>query len=122
MVKHTHQDFLHDVSDADVPELANSRQSQVPELAFIRDASQEKDLFDYEGYFRKMSLSYLDEHIDDREDWNLMVGPLRGINCLYLIDDRIVINPIMADYARMKNCQYLRQFARDGVCAVIVSN
>lgn len=118
MVRHTHQDFLLEVTGPDIPEGTD----QDPDLALIKDASQEKDLFDHEGYYRKMPLSYLDEHIDDCQDWNLLVNSLQGMDCLYLIDDRIVINPIMADYARVMNQQYVRQFANDGIQAVIVSN
>lgn len=116
MVRHTHQDFLQDVMGTYIPDSPD----QELELALIKDASQEKDLFDYGGFYRKMPLSYLDEHIDDLQDWDLMVSSLRGIDCLYLIDDRGVINPIMADYARVVNKQYVLRFASDGIRAVIV--
>lgn len=120
MVRHLHQDFL--------PEKAEpiGREFDVPvssaSLGMIRPCFEEKDLFDTPAsYLRKASLSYLDEHIGTQTEWQCFCASLRGVTCLYLIDDRVTINPIMDEFAKCKTRQYVRQLAIDGIPSSVVS-
>ena len=57
---------------------------------------------------------------NDKKEWDSFVKPLAGIDCLYLIDDRDVSNPIMKRYALLKNQQYLLKLQEDGICGKLV--
>ena len=121
MVRHTHQDFLHRLS-SDSESLDNKH---LPvcfhDLESVKKHCEPPCLFDTpENFFRKVSVSYLDEHIYDKKEWDSFVKPLTGIDCLYLIDDRDVSNPIMKRYALLKNQQYLRQLQEDGIYGKLV--
>lgn len=117
MVGHTHQDFL---SALDSPTVATNKYGQV-NLLEIKDFTNELDLFDIPGKcFRKVNVSYLDEYIDDLSDWNHFIKPLIGVDCLYLVDDRPVRNPIMREFGKNRNLQYLSKLQRDNIPALIV--
>ena len=121
MVRHTHQDFLHRLSNDTESLDINHFSVCFRDLESVKEHSEPPCLFDTPGdFFRKVSISYLDEYIDDKEDWDSFVKPLAGIDCLYLIDDRDVTNPIMKRYAQFKNQQYLRQLQEDGICGKLV--
>lgn len=121
MVRHTHQDFLHRLS-IDSKSLDDEPQSACfHDLGSVEEHSEPPCLFDTPGnFFRKVSISYLDEYIDDKKDWDAFTKPLAGIDCLYLIDDREISNPIMKRYAQLKNRQYLLQLQKDGIFGRIV--
>ena len=94
---------------------------RLTDLAAVKEHCEPPCLFDTPGhFFRKVSISYLDEYIDDKDDWDSFVKPLAEIDCLYLIDDRAVTNPIMKRYAQLKNRQYLQQLHEDGICGKLV--
>ena len=116
MVRHTHQDFL--------PRSIVKRLSHAFEnidLSGVKDFRDPPDLFDYaQGYYRKISISFLDEKIDDLEDWRRFINPLHGIDRLYLVNDRHISNPIMSAYAEAVNSRYLSKFKEDGISAAIV--
>ena len=117
MVGHTHQDFLQRVDvNAPVPEAVEHL-----DLSDLKDFREPLELFDYPtGYRRKINISYMDEHLDDIDDWKQFVDPLRGINRLYIVNDRSVSNPIMSAYAEELNHRYLSQLSTDGIHAIIV--
>jgi len=117
MVGHTHQDFLPEAdTDVETPDAFNH-----VDVSKVRHFIMERELFDTAGnYFRKVPLSYLDEHIDDIADWKRFVGPLSGLNCLFLIDDRTIRNPIMREYGRTQNQRYLLKLKQDNIPAKIV--
>ena len=118
MVGHTHQDFLTD----DLLAGTEDASPHAVALARIKDISQERELFDFSSsYVRKVELSYLDEHIDNLSDWKDFVRPLAGLDCLYLVDDRTVLNPIMRDYASTINRKYVAMFRKCGIHAVIAT-
>lgn len=121
MVRHTHQDFLPEIeSDGDIESVAHISCEQI-ESAEVRLFTEEVDLFDLNGRCsRKVPLSYLDTFIDDQSDWNRFLAPLHAVNVLYLIDDRIIINPIMHEYAAVKNEQYVKMLQREGITGVVV--
>lgn len=116
MVGHTHQDFLiyeDSVVHTDITPRA-------VDLSLIKDYSFKYELFDLpDCYVRKASLSFMDEFIDNENDWRNFVKPLTGINCLYLVDDRQITNGIMEIYARQLNQKYIAQLEKDGIPAVI---
>ena len=117
MVGHTHQDFL---SALDNPTVATNKYGQI-NLSEIKDFNNELDLFDIPGKcFRKVNVSYLDEYIDDLSDWNHFIKPLFGVDCLYLVDDRPVRNPIMREFGKTRNLQYLSKLQHDNIPALIV--
>ena len=117
MVGHTHQDFLspEPVGFVDRSESYSTVPSQ------IKDIREARELFDTPGhYFRKVNLSYLDERIDSPSDWDRLVKPLQGIDCLFIMNDRIVTNTIMQAFAANRNRRYLAKFRQDGIPALIV--
>ena len=118
MVGHTHQDFL-PAPDGRTVQLDMYDKINLSE---IKNFTQEIDLFDLPGKcFRKVNLSYLDEHIDNLADWNLFIKPLTGVDCLYLVNDRHTCNPIMRDFGNSQNLRYLSKLRRDNIPAVIVN-
>ena len=117
MVGHTHHDFL---PPADVPDFA-TREASCVQLSKVKDFRDAESLFDLAGdYTRKVNLSYLDEHLDDIHDWNDFVRPLSGLGCLYIVNDRMTINPIMREYGEELTRRYLSRLKEDGIHAVIV--
>lgn len=120
MVKRTHQDFLPDLSpeeNADAPVIVSCDD----DVSTVRTHLLPKDLFDTDGaYKRKVNISYLDAKISTRRDWDGLCKSVRHVDCLYLIDDRIVVNPITEDFARMKTLQYVRRFSEDNIPVKIV--
>ena len=117
MVGHTHQDFL-PAPDGRTVQLDMYDKINLSE---IKNFTQEIDLFDLPGKcFRKVNVSYLDEYIDDLSDWNHFIKPLIGVDCLYLVDDRPVRNPIMREFGKTRNLQYLSKLQHDNIPALIV--
>lgn len=117
MVGHTHQDFL--------PRSVATSSAFISDinidLPAIKDFREAPGLFDFpQGYYRKVNLSYLDEKIDTLQDWQRFTKSLRGIDRLYLVNDRHVCNPIMSAYAEEQNCRYLSKLEEDGIPAIIV--
>ncbi|MCR4664891.1 MAG: hypothetical protein K5660_05950 [Paludibacteraceae bacterium] len=118
MVGHTHQDFL----TGDLTDGTEDITPHAIDLSQIKDISYERELFDFSSrYVRKVRLSYLDEHIDDLKDWKNFVRPLAGLDCLYLVNDRTVSNPIMRDYADAMNLRYVAMLRKYGILAVIAT-
>ena len=118
MVGHTHQDYL--------PRSAtygSTSQGNIQiDLSCIKNFTEPYELFDCPGrYFRKVSVSYLDEVLDDLGDWHRFTCALTGIDMLYIIDDRTIINPIMSAYANELNSRYIAMLQSDGIPASIVS-
>jgi hypothetical protein len=117
MVGHTHHDFL---PHAGINDFATHEASRVC-LSKIKDFREAECLFDLsDGYKRKVNLSYLDEHLDDVRDWNEFIRPLSGIDCLYIVNDRTTINPIMREYGKELTRRYLSRLKEDGIHAEIV--
>ena len=118
MVGHTHQDFL-GATDI-LPGLPDKYGAT--DLSDIKEFDEEFELFDIPGKrFRKVSISYLDEHLDGIDDWNRFIRPLIGIDCLFLVNDRDVSNPIMREFANNRNQRYLSQLNHDKIPALIVT-
>lgn len=116
MVGHTHQDFLSNEPIDDVDDVT----VHAVDLSRIKDAAHERELFDTSSnYIRKVQLSFLDEHIDDMSDWEKFVRPLAGLNCLYLVDDRTILNPIMRDFADCVNRRYVAMLKKCGIPAML---
>lgn len=117
MVGHTHQDFLPRPTSGESPAEIGSQ----IDLSNIKDFREPHELFDFpKGYFRKVNASFMDEHMDDLEDWKQFVNSIVGIDRLYIINDRNVSNPIMSAYANELNLRYLSQLRADGIHAIIV--
>ena len=118
MVGHTHQDFL----SPEPVDFVDKYESYQTVPSQIKDIREVRELFDTPGhYFRKVNLSYLDEHIDNPSDWNRLVKPLQGIDCLFIMNDRIVTNAIMQAFAANRDRRYLAKFRQDGIPARIVA-
>ena len=117
MVGHTHQDFLpRPTSGESPPEIG----AQI-DLSDIRDFREPHDLFDFpKGYMRKINASFMDEYIDDIDDWKLFLNSIREIDQLYIINDRNISNPIMSAYANELDRRYLSKLKDDGIHAIIV--
>ncbi len=117
MVGHTHHDFL---PRDGIDDFAAHEASRIW-LSDIRDFKEAEGLFDLAGgYMRKVNLSYLDEHLDDIHDWNDFIRPLTGIDCLYVVNDRTTVNPIMREYGEELTRRYLSKLKEDGIHAVII--
>ena len=117
MVGHTHHDFL---PPADVPDFA-TREASCVQLSKVKDFRDAESLFDLAGdYTRKVNLSYLDEHLDDIHDWNDFVRPLSSLDCLYIVNDRTTINPIMREYGEELTRRYLSRLKEDGIPTILV--
>lgn len=117
MVGHTHQDFLSD----EISDVALSLKHGGIDLLNIKDFTNEIDLFDVPGkYFRKISISFIDEYIDNLSDWDRWFHNLIGIDCLYLINDRPISNPIMHNYGQVLNKRYLSKLHKYGIPATII--
>lgn len=117
MVGHTHQDFLQAFDSTTTPIY---EQSPV-DLSEIKEFDNELNLFDISGkQFRKVPLSFLDERIDSLFDWNQFIAPLKGLDCLFLINDRCVENPVMRKFAARLNERYLAKLHHDNINARIV--
>ena len=96
--------------------------SETIDLSEIKDFSVERDLFDMPGnYFRKVSISYLDEHIDDLADWNHF-SLLMGVDYLYLINDRNISNPTMREFGNNRNQRYLSMLRLANINGKIVDS
>lgn len=116
MVGHTHQDYLSDVN----VDAAFTSAYEYVNVSEIREFCEAPDLFDVPGKcFRKVRLSYLDERLDSLCDWNRFVQLVKGVDCLFLIDDRIYLNPIMRDYGHELNRRYVSKLQQDNVPAKI---
>ena len=116
MVRHIHQDFLSEdnLDNIVLPYCLD-------DISNVKSHSIPKDLFDIPGkYHRKVNLSFLDMQISTQDEWICFCNTLRDIDCLYLIDDRIIVSPIMADYAALKTKQYATHFAHDNIPIKIV--
>lgn len=117
MVGHTHQDFL----PRPTPEKSPPEIDEKVDLSNIKDFREPHELFDFpKGYFRKVNISFIDEHIDDIGDWKQFINSIVGIDRLYIINDRKISNPIMSAYANELNHRYLSQLRTDGIQATIV--
>lgn len=87
----------------------------------VRPFTELPDLFDRPGACqRRIDLSWLDENIDDDEDWNRLTKRLMGIDCLCLVDDRVYINKIMREYGHELNMRYVENLRQSGILAQIV--
>lgn len=116
MVGHTHHDYLNETTGDE-----NAIRTYTLDLAQIKDFTEERELFDTSGnYFRKVNLSYLDEHLDDINDWHAFISRLVDIDCLYIINDRLVSNQIMRDYGEELNLKYIARLKQDGIKSVII--
>lgn len=116
MVGHTHLDFLPEAN------IEYNNDTESIDISSIKDFRVERDLFDVQGsFYRKVALSYLDEHIDDLKDWLRFTNPLLGIDLLYLVNDRDIINPIMKAYANDLNRRYLTKLKFDGIPATVIN-
>ena len=118
MVRHLHQGFLPEKAESigkefDTPVSSASLELVRPCFEALVDTSA--------SYIRKVSLSYLDEHIGTQSEWRCFCDSLRGVTCLYLIDDRVTINPVMDESAKYKTRQYIRQLAIDGIPSKVAS-
>lgn len=117
MVGHTHQDFLSDENT----DIALPLKHGTIDLFNIKDFTDEINLFDIPGKcFRKISISFIDEYIDNLSDWNRCFRHLIGIDRLYLINDRPISNPIMRNYGQLLNKKYLSKLLKDGIPATII--
>ncbi len=117
MVGHTHQDFLSE----EKTDIALPLKHGEIDLSNIKDFTNEIDLFDVPGkYFRKISISFIDEYIDNLSDWDQWFHHLIGIDCLYLINDRPISNPIMHNYGQELNKKYLSKLHKYGIPATII--
>lgn len=54
----------------------------------VPDCGLEYNIFDFNGYFRKIALSTLDSRIDTEKDFNNFLNKIKDIDCLYIADDR----------------------------------
>ena len=118
MVGHTHQDFL----TSDLTDGTEDISLHAVDLSQIKDISCERELFDVPSrYVRKTQLSHLDEHLDRLSDWEDFVRPLTGLDCLYLVNDRSISNPIMCEYANSLDRRYIAMFKKYGILAVIAT-
>ena len=119
MVGHTHQDFLSRAISSET----NTEFGTGIDLTDIKDFREPLGLFDLPlGFYRKVNITYLDEQLDDIDDWRRFINSLRGIDRLYIIDDRNTINPIMNAYADELNRRYLFQLNADNIPATIISH
>ncbi len=117
MVRHTHHDYLDDATDGHFVAVCHGG----TDLTAVKDFSNERELFDVKGcYFRKVNISYLDEHLDDITDWRAFTAKLVDVDCLYIINDRKTINQIMHEYGEELNHKYLSRLNRDGIRCVII--
>lgn len=117
MVGHTHQDYLLEVN----VDTAFTDVYERVDVSQIKEFSEGMGLFDTPGgYFRKVGLSYLDEHLDSLCDWNRFVRLIKGVDCLFLIDDRVYRNPIMRCYGRKLNQRYVSKLREDNIPAKVV--
>ena len=97
--------------------------SETIDLREIKDFSVERDLFDMPGnYFRKVSISYLDGHIDDLADWNHFISLLIGVDYLDLINDRNISNPTMREFGNNRNKRYLSMLRLANIHGKIVDS
>ena len=118
MVGHTHQDFLLNETPASGVDTTHV----AIDLSEFKDFTHTRDLFDFYGHYeRKVSLSFLDEFIDDESDWKKFVKPLTGIDRLYLVNDRLITNRIMKAYAEVLNRKYVARLKQDGIPAIIAN-
>ena len=87
MVRNIHQEFLMDVPpSALAPE---AYRAAMPPPAGVRDWKEPRDLFDWPGPFvRKASLSEWERLAASRTALQSLLAPLRGIDRLFLLDDR----------------------------------
>ncbi len=75
------------------------------------DWTLERCLFDTDDYIRSISISEMDTNVDTENDFKIIVDKIKRVDCLYLINDRPVINnPVYQSFSELTLKEYIYFF------------
>jgi len=114
---YTYQKFLieSDVVPMDLEKITVDRDDTVPSYEV------EENIFDLNGYCRKVKLSTLDSLIDTEKDFENFVKQIQYVDCLYIEDDRSKSeNPIYQAFSRSLQQKLVQKFMDRNICVKLM--
>ena len=114
MAKFYHQSFMSDYDNGPPLDIKTAQWTS-KELESVRFLGEPRDLFDFHAPCqRKINLSHMDEYIDREKDWAQFLALLVEVDLLVLVDDRIIANPLMANYDKTSKLRLARALTAAG--------
>ena len=105
--EYTYQKFLveSNASDVNLEELTVDCPKEIPTYKL------EENIFDQNGYFRKVALSILDSSIDTEKDFDSFIKQIQYVDCIYVEDDRPKSeNPIYKAFSQSQKQKLIKKF------------